>query len=414
MHPSENSAPVNIARSENERIATEIAAVAQIEAVPTLLEVLCDMTGMGFAAVARVTDDRWTLCAVNDLIGFGLPIGGELDIDSTLCIEAKRNQMPIFIEHASVDPTYCNHHTPKLYKIESYVSVPIVLPGGHYFGNLCAIHPTPQQVGAPAIRTMFHKFAALIAHQLENELSRQAQVIALRDAHAVSELREQFIAILGHDLRNPLHAVDASAAVLERRLREPELISITARIRTNIKRMSALIDDVLDFARARLGGGIGVQIACVEDLNAALMAVIRELVDAHPDRQILSDLSIRAPVNCDAGRIQQVASNLLGNALAHGAPSSPIRCTGRTDVSELILEVWNAGDPIPEESLSMIFQPFWRRSTAGARQGLGLGLHICSQIVRAHGGSLSVTSSREAGTTFTARLPLQQTITGIG
>jgi hypothetical protein len=74
------------------------------------------MTGMGFAAVARVTDDRWTLCAVNDLIGFGLPVGGELDVHTTLRIESTRNQMPIFIEHASVDPIYCNHHTPKLYK----------------------------------------------------------------------------------------------------------------------------------------------------------------------------------------------------------------------------------------------------------------------------------------------------------
>lgn len=222
-----------------------------------------------------------------------------------------------------------------------------------------------------------------------------------------SELREQFIAILGHDLRNPLQGIFATGELLERKLRDPALIALAARIKTSGRRMSALIDDVLDFARGKLGGGLGVQIREITDMQTALRSVVRELQDAQPDRAILSDIRITGIVRCDVGRVQQVASNLIGNALTHGALTSPIKFSARCEDDEFILEVWNNGEPIPPESIEKIFEPFWRHSTASHRQGLGLGLHICSQIVRAHGGALSVTSTAENGTQFTARLPMR-------
>jgi signal transduction histidine kinase len=98
---------------------------------------------------------------------------------------------------------------------------------------------------------------------------------------------------------------------------------------------------------------------------------------------------------------------LIGNALAHGAPDKPVRVSAHSDDSHFIFEVWNDGEPIPPESVAKIFQPFWRNSTSSSREGLGLGLHICSQILSAHRGEISVTSSPENGTKFTARLPLQ-------
>jgi hypothetical protein len=233
---------------------------------------------------------------------------------------------------------------------------------------------------------------------------------ALRDAQATNELREQFIAILGHDLRNPLQAVSAAGEFLELKSIDPALKVIAARIRTSVKRMSLLIDDVLDFARGRLGGGLGVKLDAIDDLDAGLGAVVKEFQDGQPDRQILAHIHIARRVRCDLGRIQQVASNLIGNALTHGAHSSPVKVNVRTENHDLVLEVWNAGDPIPADSIGKIFQPFWRRSTASNREGLGLGLHICSQIVQAHGGSLSVASTREDGTRFTARLPLEASL----
>jgi signal transduction histidine kinase len=389
-----------------EEIARDVAAVNRLQPVPTLLEVLCETTGMRFAAVARVTEKTWTACVVKDDINFGLLPGGQLDLETTLCIESKRTAQPIVIEHASTDPRYCNHHTPKLYNIESYVSVPIVLANGRYFGNLCAIDPAPAKVADPKVVSMFVRFASLIALQLEDEISRQENQSALRDAHAASELREQFIAILGHDLRNPLQAVYSAGVLLERKVSDPALKDVASRIRVNVKRMSSLINDVLDFARSRLGDGLGLRIEEVEDIDAGLQAVVREFQDGQPERQILANISVTHKVRCDLGRVQQVASNLIGNALKHGAPQSEVKVSALAEGTDWVLKVWNSGEPIPPEDLDKICEPFWRQSTSGNREGLGLGLYICSQIVRAHGGTLSVTSTPESGTSFTARLPL--------
>jgi signal transduction histidine kinase len=413
MQPGENVSfqqivQVNEALADDPaEIARDVLAVGRLEAIPTLLEVLCEITGMGFTAVARVTDKTWTLCAVKDEINFGLKPGGQLELETTLCIEAKRSRSAIVIDHASEDPHYRDHHTPRLYKIESYVSVPIVFANGRYFGNLCAIDPRPAKVMDPKIIGTFQRFARLIALQLEGELSRESSEIALRDARADGELREQFMAILGHDLRNPLQAVAMSSALIEKRASDAMLKELAGRISTNVRRMSTLIDDILDFARGKLGGGgIHVDINDRADINTALIEVVRELQDGHPERKIIVDIRVGRAARCDIGRLQQVISNLVANALAHGAQERPVVVSAFADDAELILTVSNDGEPIPAEALAKIFEPFWRRSIGPHRQGLGLGLSICSQIIRAHKGTLSVTSTREAGTTFTARVPL--------
>jgi signal transduction histidine kinase len=397
----------NVSKTDTpEDIRRDLLAVSQIGAVPTLLDVLCESTGMRFAAVARVTENTWTACAVKDDINFGLVVGGQLEVESTLCIESKRSLSPIVIDHASLDARYCNHHTPRRYRIESYVSVPIVLASGRYFGNLCAIDPAPAKVSDPKIIGMFTRFAALIAMQLDSDATREGVQNALRDERAASELREQFIAILGHDLRNPLQAISATSELLTRKLTDPVFAGMASRIKANSKRMSLLINDVLDFAQGRLGGGLGLRVEEVGDIGRELQSVVKELQDGHPNRQILSEFRVSRPVPCDVGRIQQVASNLIGNALSHGAPESSVRVCASTSDNEFIFEVWNAGEPIPAEGRDKVFEPFWRNSSSTNRSGLGLGLYICSQIVKAHGGLLTVTSSRDSGTTFSMHLPL--------
>jgi signal transduction histidine kinase len=408
MTPSENALTEQLSQAladDPAEIARDVSAVGRLEAVPTLLEVLCEITGMGFTAVARVTDKTWTLCAVKDEINFGLKPGGQLELETTLCIEAKRSRSAVVIDHASQDPQYRDHHTPRLYRIESYVSVPIVFSNGRYFGNLCAIDPRPAKVMDPKVIGTFQRFARLIAMQLEGELSRENSEIALRDARAAGELREQFMAILGHDLRNPLQAVAMSSALIEKRTSEPGVKELAARISTNVKRMSALIDDILDFARGKLGNGIDIDISDRGDLNAALTEVIRELQDGQPERTMNVDIRVGRPVRCDIGRLQQVTSNLVANALTHGATDRPVSVMAFTEGTDFVLRVSNEGEPIPSEALAKIFEPFWRHSIGRNRQGLGLGLSICSQIIRAHNGTLSVISSRDTGTTFTVRVP---------
>jgi signal transduction histidine kinase len=385
-------------------IARDVAAISRISAVPSMLRVICKNTGLGFAAVARVTEGTWTACAVQDDIHFGLKPGGQLDVNTTLCIEARAARRPIVIDHASADPVYSQHHTPRIYNIESYISVPIVLPNGEYFGNLCAIDPRPRVVSDPRTVTMFTLFAELIALQLESEGRHQAAETALLDERATAELREQFIAVLGHDLRNPLAAVSASAELLVRKSREPESISIGRRLQATARRMSHLIDDVLDFARGRLGAGIGVTLRPEDDLRTALCDVVSELRDANPGRAVHENIAIAQRVVCDRGRLQQLLSNLLGNALTHGARDEPVSVEAAVDEDCVVILVANGGPPIATDDLRKVFEPYWRPATSKPGGGLGLGLYICARIVEAHGGVLDVTSSAEDGTRFVARL----------
>ncbi|MGJ7613489.1 MULTISPECIES: GAF domain-containing sensor histidine kinase [unclassified Variovorax] len=388
-----------------EAIARAVAAIGRISAVPSLLKVICQNTGMGFAAVARVTDGTWTACAVEDTIQFGLKPGGQLQVGTTLCSESRMARLPVVIDHASTDPVYFNHHTPRLYNIESYISVPIIHSNGEYFGNLCAIDPRPAAVSDARVVAMFTAFADLIARQLESEDLQALTETALRSERTTAELREQFIAVLGHDLRNPLSAVGATAELLMRRSTEPDLVKLGTRLKASTRRMSGLIDDVLDFARVRLGSGVGLSIREADFLASGLKDVIDEVRAAHPKLDIRDDIAIDCAVRCDQGRIQQVLSNLLGNAVAHGAPDRPITVRAAIEGDKLLLSVANGGAPIPPDDLAKIFQPYWRPAHSKPGGGLGLGLYIASEIVAGHGGTMQVTSSAAEGTRFLATLP---------
>jgi signal transduction histidine kinase len=387
----------------SQEIACAVAAIGRIDAVPALLKVLCEMSGLRFAAVAGIEGTTWTAYAVRDDLSLGVNPGGELAFMASFGIDCRAARLPVLLEQAGMDCTPCAATLPS---INSFVSVPIILGSRRHSCVLCALDSNPVSLREPRIVSMFEEFAALIASQLQQQSTREREQLALLDERATNELREQFIAILGHDLRNPVHAVFASGELLERRLTDPAQRLIASRIKTHARRMSSLIDDVLDFARGRFADGIGLELADVDNITQGLTSVIEELQVAQPDCKILSHIDVNRSVPCDLRRLQQVASNLLGNALTHGCPGSPINITARTDEHDLVLQVWNSGVPIPPESIGKIFEPFWRNSRSASRNGLGLGLHICSQIVRAHHGQIAVTSTAEHGTQFTVRLPL--------
>lgn len=221
-----------------------------------------------------------------------------------------------------------------------------------------------------------------------------------------AELREQFIAVLGHDLRNPLAAISSGARILQRSgaLKEHKELRVLDMINSTVTRMSDLIDDILDFARGRLGGGITLH-RDARPLEPVLEQVVDELRTASPQRVIETSYEITQPLNCDRTRIGQLVSNLIGNALTHGAPDQPVRVGARTEGEVLKLWVANAGEPISEAAMQRLFEPFFRGEVRNSRQGLGLGLHIASQIAQAHGGRIDVTSTPEE-TRFTFTMPL--------
>jgi sigma-B regulation protein RsbU (phosphoserine phosphatase) len=225
-----------------------------------------------------------------------------------------------------------------------------------------------------------------------------------------AELREQFIAVLGHDLRNPLAAISAGARILQRSgaLQQHKELRVLDMINTTVTRMSDLIDNVLDFARGRLGGGITLSRDSNRPLEPVLEQVVDELRTASPQRVIETSFEITEPVNCDRTRIGQLASNLIGNALTHGAPDQPVRVGAITEGGGFTLWVANAGDPIPAAAMEKLFEPFFRGDVRDSRQGLGLGLHIASQIAQAHGGRIDVTSTADE-TRFVFTMPLTPT-----
>jgi PAS domain S-box-containing protein len=217
-----------------------------------------------------------------------------------------------------------------------------------------------------------------------------------------AELREQFIAVLGHDLRNPLASVAAGTRALMRR---PERAAeIAEQIERSVSRMSELIKNVLDFARGRLGGGFITTRDSEKPLEPVLLQVIEELRGVHPERSVVVDIELQEPVECDRQRIGQLLSNLLGNAFVYGAPDTPIQVHGRAARGQFTLSVTNFGKAIEPSALERLFQPFFRGSVRDTREGLGLGLYICSEIAKAHGGTIDVAS--ENGTTrFSLRMP---------
>ena len=383
----------------------DIAAIQRISAVPTILDVVCRTTGMGFAAVARVTEKRWIACKVLDNIDFGLAEGGELQIETTICNEIREHRDIVVIDNVAEDPLYHDHHTPRMYGLQSYISVPIVLPDGTFFGTLCAIDPKPAKLNNPQILGTFRLFAELIAYHLEADRKLVESRASLDVAERGSSLRDEFIAILGHDLRNPLAAIDGGANLLSREPQTEKAVTVIQMMRASVLRMSGLIDNVLDFARGRLGAGISITRA-TKSLRPVLEQVISEIRVGHPDKQIDAQLDLEDSVNVDQARIAQMFSNLLGNAVPHGDKEGSIRVEASLTGGEFRLSVANGGAAIPPEIVSRLFQPFYRGDAKTTAQGLGLGLYIASQIAEAHGGKLDAISN-DSETRFTFRMPVQ-------
>lgn len=385
--------------------SSDLQAIGSIDAVPVILSMVKHITGMRFAAVARVTESKWIACAVDDSIDFGLLPGGELVLESTICHEIRQHHQPVIFGHASQHPLFSTHHTPKTYGLESYISIPIIKADGEFFGTLCAIDSVPANLDDPAIEKTLTLFAQLIAMSLDTQGHLHATKTALADANEMGRLREQFIAVLGHDLRTPLSAIRMSADLLESKVEDKRSRTLLSAIRTSSVRMGVLIENILDFARGRLGSGIPVQRKLVDDLQQTLRQTLEEIQVAYPQAKFIDSLEVPAGVYCDPLRISQLLSNLLGNAVTHGSVAEPILLKAFAEGDEIVISLTNQGTPIPPALMPLLFEPFSRSEAGQRHEGLGLGLYIAGQIANAHNGTLSVTSDRETGTCFVARFP---------
>lgn len=360
--------------------SSDLQAIGSIDAVPVILSMVKHITGMRFAAVARVTESKWIACAVDDSIDFGLLPGGELVLESTICHEIRQHHQPVIFGHASQHPLFSTHHTPKTYGLESYISIPIIKADGEFFGTLCAIDSVPANLDDPAIEKTLTLFAQLIAMSLDTQGHLHATKTALADANEMGRLREQFIAVLGHDLRTPLSAIRMSADLLDSKVEDKRSRTLLSAIRTSSVRMGVLIENILDFARGRLGSGIPVQRKLVDDLQQTLRQTLEEIQVAYPQAKFIDSLEVPAGVYCDPLRISQLLSNLLGNAVTHGSIAEPIVLKAFAEGDEIVISLTNQGTPIPPALMPLLFEPFSRSEAGQRHEGLGLGLYIAGRL----------------------------------
>lgn len=240
----------------------------------------------------------------------------------------------------------------------------------------------------------------ILRHKTETffQLHRQQQELA-----ATLRLNEELMAVVGHDLRNPLNVVLMTTSLLASSA-DPTVKKCADRLNSSGTRMLQIIDELFDLSRARLGGGIPIERQPL-DLAAVARKTVAEFEATNPSREIAVLVSGDLHGEWDGGRLGQVLSNLVGNALRHGTVNIPITVQLNGHPSEVVATVHNGGH-IPGDLMPRLFEPF--QSGVGKRtraEGLGLGLYIVQQIVHAHGGDVQVRSTVDDGTTFEIRLP---------
>ncbi|HXJ18646.1 MAG TPA: GAF domain-containing sensor histidine kinase [Polyangia bacterium] len=308
-----------------------------------------------------------------------------------------RDPQPVLVLDVELEPPLLAHlRLLRREKIGALGFIPLVF-GGRLLGELVLYYPAPREVTAHEL-----ELARAIANHVAAAVARFESLAELQET---VHFNEMFTGILGHDLRNPLAAIITSARLAMTRDPGERLRRPLARILSSGDRMTRMIDQLLDFTRVRLGGGIPV--APVEiDLATLVRQVVDELDEANPESALRVSFSGDTMGRWDPDRLSQVFSNLVANAVRHGEPGHGVDVTvdGRPEVS-IRVTVHNMG-AIPARRLPKLFEPLAGASRRPEKaQGLGLGLFITRELVRVHGGSIEVRSDEASGTTFTVTLP---------
>jgi signal transduction histidine kinase len=426
-----------------ENFQKDLERIWQIPIVSTLLDVVCETTGMGFAAIARVTETTWMACAVRDDIGFGLKPGGELQINTTICNEIMHSGKSVIIDHVKKDLMYKDHHTPALYGFQSYISVPIMRKDGTFFGTLCAIDPDPRLVNTPAIIGMFKLFVDLIAFHLDalehiqsveskfrnerafnEELERKIQerTLELEKNNAallkMNDNLQTFTYISSHDLQEPLRKIQTFISVIsskEENLSEKGR-NYFGRIQSAASRMQVLINDLLSYSHTEV------------DEKKFERLHLQELVDDVKDelREELQQQHATIEVHemCEAQIIsvqfRQLLQNLIANALKFASPDRlphiciESRIVDATEIPEehppasdkyCHIRVADNGIGFDQKYEEKIFELFKRLHNDSEYTGTGIGLAIVKKIVENHNGVIRAEGNPGKGAAFDIYIP---------
>jgi len=424
----------------------DIDDISQIPIITNLLNVVCSTTGMGFSAIARVTDERWVTCGVHDSIDFGLKPGDELDLKTTICNEIRVANNAVVIDSVKDDPFYCNHHTPALYGFQSYISVPIIRKDGSFFGTLCAIDPAPRNVSSPAVLEMFNLFTDLIAFHLDslntlrsNEktlLEDRAFIATLEKKvdertsalqHSNEELEkmnkelQSFAYISSHDLQEPLRKIQTFAMVIieqESKNLSDKGKDYFLRMQSAAARMQTLINDLLAYSRT----SNVINKFEVTDLNEVIGEVLADLQEEITEKEA----TVRIPAMCHAevipSQFRQLLYNLVSNSLKFSAPERPPVVTIKSiegyginfnhkqlkdDMLYCHISVTDNGIGFDQQYDERIFQLFQRLQDRSVYKGTGIGLAIVKKIVDNHNGFIDAEGTLGKGSSFNIYIPVE-------
>jgi len=423
---------------------SDIDNISRIKMIPGMLEVICLSTGMGFAAVARVTEDRWITCSVKDDINFGLKPGDELEIKTTICNEIRHDNTAVVIDHVAKDPLFHDHHTPAMYGFQSYISVPIIQKDGTFFGTLCAIDPHPHTLNTPATTGMFNLFAELIAFHLnaideidsgktqlqhqknfnaELEKKVKERTVELEDTNISLEKMnkelQSFAYISSHDLQEPLRKIQTFASLIA----EKEIDSLTTvgkdyfnRMRNAAERMQTLINDLLAYSRA----DNDIRKFEITDLKAIIESVKDDLTEELHSKNGIVAIGEMCDVNIIPFQFRQLMYNLISNAIKFTKPDQAPLIEIRSQIAEgkflknknllpnsyyCHITITDNGIGFPQEYNERIFELFQRLHSRTVYDGTGIGLAIVKKIIDNHNGYIAAKGELDQGATFDIFLP---------
>lgn len=422
----------------------DIDDIAQISIIPTILNVVCQTTGMGFAAVARVTEDRWITCSSRDDLGFGLKPGDELEIKSTICNEIRQTGNAVVIDHVKEDALFCNHHTPAKYGFESYISMPIKRKDGSFFGTLCAIDPLPRDVSSSTITSMFSLFADLISFHLnalqtvqvsesrlveekafntmlENKVKERTRELAENNVTLEKMNKEltSFTYISNHDLQEPLRKIQTIASVIEEK--ESHNLSVKGkdyfrRMQNAAGRMQTLINDFLAYSKTSIDEK--------NYENTSLNDILDEII-GDVKKSTETKFTIKADNMCKADIIpfqfKQLIHNLISNSIKFSNPQIPLLITINSKIgtgkefsipelkdtiSYCHISFSDNGIGFEQEYSQKIFDIFQRLHDNAKYPGTGIGLSIVKKIVDNHNGIITASGKPGKGAVFNIYIPL--------
>lgn len=427
----------------------DITNIQNITIVPTLLNVICQTTGMGFAAIARVTDDRWITCSVQDNVAFGLKPGDELQIKTTICNEIRQNRRAVIIDNVSEDDEFRDHHTPAMYGLQSYISVPIIRKDGSFFGTLCAIDPKPNELKTFKVSEMFNLFADLISFHIttieetnksktilqekddliektENEKQNAERLKSVVEKKLIeknislekmnSEL-EAFNYISSHDLQEPLRKIQLFTDSIERE--EVHNLSEKGKnafhkIKTSAFRMQNLINDLLIYSKTKFDH----RKFEVKDLNEITKDVIEDLTDEFENKNVVFDVQNLGKLPVIEFQFRQLLYNLISNSLKFASPDRNLVITVSAKITNGVLEklspltkyyqitIADNGigfDQLYNEKIFGLFQALHTKPT----KSTGIGLTIVKRIVENHNGFIKAEGILDQGAKFDIFIPIE-------